>query len=100
MSIGGRLAAGRRPFRGWSAGVEIIFMRMYVSSMCHFLRRLVESVKWTLHLWYEGVRDTAEYYDPILLRVRCGRFTMCLRLSVLLSASLACSLSLSLFLFL
>ena len=41
MSIGGRLAAGRRPFRGWSAGVEIIFMRMYVSSMCHFLRRLV-----------------------------------------------------------
>ena len=63
------------------------------------LRRLVESVKWMLHWWYEGVRDTAEHYESVLFRIRCGRLIMCLRLSVLRSALLACSLPLSFYLF-
>lgn len=65
--------------------------------MCNFLFTQVgcESVKWMLHWWHEGVRDTVEHYENVLFRIRCGRLIMCLRLSVLRSASLACSLSLS-----
>ena len=48
-----------------------------------------------LHWWHEGVRDTVEHYENVLFRIRCGRLIMCLRRSVLRSASLACFLSLS-----